>query len=197
MSAQLPALVAFVFAAATTPGPTNVMVSASGANFGYRRTMPHIAGTMAGLPALIVAIGLGLGQLLQAYPAAHDGLQWAGSAYLLYLAWRIATAGQPADTRGRGRPLTFTEAALFQWVNPKGWLAAASALAAFTGGAGTWLRDTLVVAGVFFVLIFVATSVWCLFGAGIGRLLTSRRARSAFNAAMGLLVAASIALLYL
>ena len=197
MSANFLALVTFVFAAATTPGPTNVMVSASGANFGYRRTLPHIFGSMVGLPALICAIGLGLGQVLKAEPAAHEWLKWAGSAYLLFLAWRIGTAGRPQSAAAGGRPLTFVEAALFQWVNPKGWLAAASALAAFSQGAGSYRSDTLVVAAVFFTLMFVSTTVWCLFGAAIGRLFTSRRALAAFNAAMALLIVASIALLYL
>jgi threonine/homoserine/homoserine lactone efflux protein len=196
MSSPIVALVAFVFAAATTPGPTNAIASASGANFGYRRSLPFILGGMLGLPALIVVIGLGLGQLFKAHPALHDGLKGAGSAYLLYLAWKIATAGRPRSDGG-GRPLTFIEAALFQWVNPKGWLASVSALAAFSRGAETYPADTLLVAATFFVCLFLGQSAWCLFGTAIGRLLVSQRALTAFNVCMGALIVASIALLYL
>jgi threonine/homoserine/homoserine lactone efflux protein len=197
MSTQFPALVAFVFAAATTPGPTNVMVSASGANFGYRRTLPFIFGSIVGIAALAVTLGLGLGQLLKLYPAAHDVLKWAGSAYLLYLAWRVGTAGRPRDGGGGGRPLGLVEGLLFQWLNPKGWLAILSALAVFSRSQATYLADTLVVAGLFFAFLFLATTLWCLFGTAIARLLTSRRARTAFNAAMSLIIVASIALLYI
>ncbi len=196
MSSALLALIVFVFAAATTPGPTNVMVSASGANFGYWRTIPHILGTMVGLPGLIVAIGLGLGQVFLAYPALHEALRWAGSAYLLYLAWRIARAGQPRSGGGGGRPLTFIQAALFQWVNPKGWLASVSALAAFSTRPQHYLADALIVAGVFFAMVFLSTSAWCLFGAAIGRLLASPRALAWFNGSMSALIVASIALLF-
>jgi len=196
MSSNLVALIVFVFAAATTPGPTNVMVSASGANFGYWRTVPHILGTMAGLPGLIVAIGLGLGQVLLAYPGLQEGLRWAGSAYLLYLAWRIAVAGRPQNGSAGGRPLTFVQAAAFQWINPKGWLAAVSALAAFSIHPQHGFADALVVAGVFCAMIAFATTVWCLFGAAVGRLLASRRALAWFNGMMSALIVASIALLF-
>jgi threonine/homoserine/homoserine lactone efflux protein len=197
MSTAFVALLVFAFAAATTPGPSNLLASASGANFGYRRTIPFILGSIAGLPLLIVAIGLGLGQLLKVYPALHEVLKWGGSAYLLYLAWRIATAGRPQGDAGAGRPLTFLQAAAFQWINPKGWLAAASALGAFTTDPQRYVRDTLLVAGVFFVCFLLATNVWCLFGTAMGRLLASRRALAWFNGFMSLLIVASIALLYL
>jgi threonine/homoserine/homoserine lactone efflux protein len=196
MASPIAALVAFVFAAATTPGPTNALASASGANFGYRRSLPFVLGCTFALPALILVVGLGLGQLFKAYPAVHDALKWAGSAYLLYLAWKIATAGRPHGGDSAGRPFTFVEAVLLQWVNPKGWLAAVSALAAFSRGAEHYLADTLLVAGAFLVCILLAQNAWCLFGTAIGRLLVSPRALTVFNVSMGALVAASIALLY-
>ncbi|HKI98970.1 MAG TPA: LysE family translocator [bacterium] len=197
MSARLLALLVFVFAIGTTPGPTNAMVSASGANFGYRRTLPHILGTLFGLPALIVAMGLGLGRLFQAHPPLQQGLKVAGSAYLLYLAWRVVTAGRPQGPRGGGRPLTFVEAAAFQWVNPKIWLAGLAALASYARAADGYWADTLVVAAAFCGVVLLATNLWCLGGVAIGRALASRRARLAFNLVMGLLIVLSIALLYL
>lgn len=197
MSSPIVALVAFVFAVAITPGPTNAMVSASGANFGYRRSMPFILGTMVGLPGLIVAVGLGLDQAFQAWPPLQVGLSWAGSAYLLYLAWRVATAGRPQGADGAGRPLTFVQAALFQWINPKAWLAAVSALGVFAKEPQHYLAGAFTVAGVFFLIIYVSTTVWCLFGSAVGRLLASPRALTAFNVTMGVLIAASIVLLHL
>ena len=196
MSAHLLALLVFVFAIGTTPGPTNAMVSASGANFGYRRTLPHILGTLLGLPLLVIAIGLGLGELFRASPALQQALRLAGSGYLLYLAWRVATAGRPQGRGGGGRPLTFVEAAAFQWVNPKIWLAALAALASYARVADEYVADTLVVAAAFSGVVLFATHLWCLGGVAIGRLLASQRARLAFNVTMGGLIVASITLLY-
>lgn len=120
MTENLLPLALFAIAGSFTPGPNNVMVTASGQAFGFARSVPHMVGVTAGFAVLLIAFGLGLGQIFTWYPALHHALRIAGVVYLLYLAWRIATAGDPAAAKGSPRPLTFIEAALFQWVNVKG-----------------------------------------------------------------------------
>ena len=196
MSSVLLSLLWFAFAAAFTPGPNNIMVAASGANFGYRRTLPHMLGVAFGFTFMTIAVGLGLGQVFNAYPQLHTILKWVGSAYLIYLAWRIATASGPAGVEAEGKPFTFFQAALFQWVNPKSWMVGVSALSAFTTSGGDYLGETLMVAGVFFCISLPANSFWCLFGTGVRRMLKSQRALRMFNWTMAGLIVASIALLY-
>ena len=123
------AFLPFAVIAAFTPGPNNLLLAASGANFGIRRTIPHVLGIVSGLPLLVLAVGLGLGTLFQRHPEVHTVLKFGGAAFLVYLAWRIATAGHGTAETAPGRPLTFLEAALFQWVNPKAWIFAISGIA--------------------------------------------------------------------
>jgi len=189
-------LISFAIAATGTPGPNNIMLTASGANFGYRRSLPHIFGILIGFPSMVLAVGLGLGQVFTAYPQLHEILKWAGSAYLLFLAWKIATAARPKSAAHEAKPLTFWQAALFQWVNPKAWIMTVAALTAYTTGEGSYVVETFIVAGVFFAVSFPLISAWCLFGALIGRWLTSQRALMVFNGTMSALIVASIALLY-
>src|SRR5262245_35169175 len=119
------ALLVFVVVTLFTPGPNNAMLMASGLNFGFRRGLPHLWGVALGFAVMVLAVGLGLGALFAAYPAAYTVLKYVGAAYLLYLAWQIASAS-PHEEGGdpRGRPITFLEAAAFQWLNPKGWVMA-------------------------------------------------------------------------
>lgn len=190
-------LLTFALAATLTPGPNNIMITASGANFGYVRSIPHMLGITFGFAAMVMALGLGLGQLFKLIPALHTGLQLVGSAYLVYLAWRIATAGRAGKADGAGRPLTFLEASLFQWVNPKAWMLSIGALTAFTSGGGNYLAETAFIAGVFILVTYPSVTAWCLFGTAIGSLLRSDRVLRIFNWTMGGLVAASILLLYI
>ena len=135
-------LVPYAALMAFTPGPNNTMVMSSGLTFGSWRTMPHVMAVSLGFPLMIIAVGLGMDQIFAAVPQLHDWLRWVGSAYLLWLSWRIATAapptpGEAAKGRNAARPMTFIEGALFQWVNPKAWLAAvAGGPLTFPGMAG-------------------------------------------------------------
>src|SRR5262249_41708169 len=124
-------LVLFAAAACLTPGPNVVMVTAAAANFGFRRTLPQVLGVSFGFLAMIVAVGLGLAGLFQAEPRLHVVLKYAGAAYLLYLAWRIASADTSRSDGKRARPFTFLEGAFITWLNPKGWVSALGALSAF------------------------------------------------------------------
>jgi len=185
-------LLLFAISTTATPGPNNVMVTASGANFGFRRTIPHMLGITFGVPAMIVAIGWGLGPIFEGAPIVHQALKYVGAAYLLFLAWKIGTAGRSDDADGSGSPLTFLQAALFQWVNPKAWIIAVGAVTTFTTVGGNPFFETLVIAAAFALVTFPCIAAWTLFGMAIRRLLRSERALKAFNIAMALLLAASL-----
>lgn len=191
MQALLPALLGFVIAATCTPGPNNLMVLASGANFGLARTMPHILGISVGFPVLIVAVGLGVGVLFETYPSLHVVLKYVSFAYLLWLAWQIARAGRPADAES-GQPFTFIQAAAFQWVNPKGWAMGLGALALFTTSDGNRMVQVAVIALLFGLVCLPNCVVWALFGRAIARFLDDERSRRLFNLAMAALLVASV-----
>ena len=182
-------LVLFAAAMCLTPGPNVVMVTASAANFGFRRAIPHMLGITLGFGVMVMAVRLGLAGLLLAEPRLHRLLKYAGAAYLLYLAWRIARAETARNGSRRARPITFAEAAFFQWINPKGWVTALGALAAYTTGRGEVLVETAVIASVLAGACFASVAIWAAFGAAIARFLGNPRARRAFNWSMaGLLV---------
>lgn len=185
----------FAISATLTPGPNNVMLLASGANFGLRATTPHIVGISLGFPIMVAAVGLGLGALFEQLPVLHVILRWVGSAYLLWLAWKITTAAGLGTGKNRGRPFTFLEAAGFQWVNPKAWMMAISAYSVYSSPEAEPLLQAFLFGSVFLVIAFPSCGSWAAFGSAIGRLLTSARALRAFNLAMGALLAASVLLL--
>ncbi|MDX1454584.1 MAG: LysE family translocator [Gammaproteobacteria bacterium] len=198
MTENFIAYVIFASVAAFTPGPNNVMVSASGANFGYRRTIPHLLGIAFGFPVLLVSVGLGFGQLFTTYPAAHTALKVAGCAYLLFLAWKIGSTPpqnleeqEHAAEEKQGKPLTFLQAAAFQWVNPKAWTVNVSAVAAFTTLDGYAMQLFYMVLAAI-VIGFSSSSTWTLFGQAIGHVLSTPRQQRVFNISMGILLVASL-----
>jgi threonine/homoserine/homoserine lactone efflux protein len=186
------ALLAFVVVTTFTPGPNNAMLLASGLNFGFRRGLPHLWGVALGFAVMVLAVGVGLGAVFQAYPAAYAVLKYAGAAYLLYLAWHIATAG-PVEESGenRGQPITFLDAAAFQWVNPKGWVMAVGAVSTYAAVAAFPLNVVLM-ASLFGALGILSSAAWLGFGTGLKRLLTSPRAVRAINVIMALLLVTSL-----
>lgn len=188
---------AFAIAMSATPGPNNAMVVASGATYGFTRTIPHMLGVAAGFPVMLVVLGTaGLPVLTD--PRVHAVLKWVGAAYLLWLAWTIAGSDPdpagPDAPAGTGRPFGFLQAALFQWVNPKAWIIAAGALATYTAQAeGASLTATLLLAILFGLVALPCLAVWTLIGVGTARILKTRRALRRFNLAMaGLLVASLV-----
>ena len=176
-------LAAFAFVTSVTPGPNNLMLLASGVNFGFRRTVPHMLGISAGLAAMVLALGLGLWPVLASVPGITAAMRWLGAAWMLWLAWRIARAGGPGeDGAAPARPFGFLAAAAFQWVNPKAWAMVLSALATYGIGAG-WMAAVFVVVGM------PAIALWAGFGVGLRRWLAEPGRRRWFNGAMaGLLV---------
>ena len=130
----LSALVLFAFVASATPGPNNMMVLTSGVNYGFRRSIPHMAGIALGFGLMILLVGLGFGQLFEWLPWLYAALKVLSVAYMVWLAWKIATAGPvtPDSRASDARPLTFLQAAAFQWINPKAWTICLAAVAAYT-----------------------------------------------------------------
>lgn len=181
----------FTVSMSLTPGPNNVMVTASAANFGFRRTIPHMIGVAFGFPFMLLPLALGFGAVLAAYPAIHRVLHWLGIAYLLYLAWRIAIASEVGGA-GRGRPLTVLEAALFQWINGKAWVIAVGAITTYTTVGGDLFAESAAIAGLFVPVCFAALAVWAGFGAALMRVLHHKAALRTFNVAMALLLVVSI-----
>jgi threonine/homoserine/homoserine lactone efflux protein len=190
-------LTLFAFVGSFTPGPNNLMVTASGTAFGFGRTLPHMLGVTIGFGAMIVAFGLGLAQVLARFPAVHQWLRFIGAAYLLYLAIRLAFAGDPESDKVLRRPLGFFEAALFQWVNPKAWTLAIGVVAAFTTVGANPTIELTVIALVFMLTTLPSLALWCLCGVAIAQLMSSPRARRVVNLLMAGLVALSVVMLFI
>jgi threonine/homoserine/homoserine lactone efflux protein len=193
MSQQL--LLAFVVFAAVmyfTPGPNNVMLLSSGLTYGFRRTLPHITGIVIGMAFMIAAVGVGLGTVFIAYPVLQTVLKYAGAAYLIYLAAMIATSGPAKSDQIASRgPMTFWGAAVFQWINVKGWVMVIGTITAYAAiAAFPW---NIVIQTVIVLVVGVpATVAWTLFGSALRPVLTSPIAVRAFNIVMAILLLASL-----
>ena len=187
LAALLP-MAMFILVSSITPGPNNVMLTASGANFGYQRSVPHMLGITVGGALMLLLVGAGLGTLFEQVPQLYTGLQWVGAVYLIWLAWKIATSGHVQAAQARPRPFNFVQAACFQWVNPKAWIMSVGVVAAYTNPHNYWA--SLLLGAVTMLLVnYPCISVWTLFGAAIGRWLQSARALHIFNWSMaGLLL---------
>lgn len=190
------ALTGFAFVSSITPGPNNLMLMTSGANFGFARTIPHLLGVSVGFTAMIVLVGAGLAQLFAAFPTLHLVLKVLSAVYLLYLAWKIATAPPPdAEGKARGEPMTFVQAALFQWVNPKAWTMALTAVTVYAPSGGdaeaAWWA-LAIIALVFGAVNLPSVGMWTMLGVQMKRFLSAPRALRAFNVTMGVLLVASL-----
>jgi threonine/homoserine/homoserine lactone efflux protein len=192
-------LAVYIFVMSITPGPNNVMVTASGALHGYRRTIPHMLGISVGCGVQTLMVTLGLGFVFERYPALHDWLGWAGCAYLAYLGWRILGQGLiETGAAARPQPVSFIEAALFQFLNPKAWMIAVTTATVFFPRDVPVLAGSAAVVTVLIVVNYPSVSVWTLFGTAIGRFLTDAFRRRLFNAILAVtLVATGFAMAFL
>ncbi len=192
MTTFLP-LILFFLAGAGTPGPNNTIAMASGANYGFRRTIPCIAGVNVGFPVMLILVGLGLGGVLTQWPWVLDVLRPIGVLYLLWLAWHIAAAPTDVQARGQGRPPGFVQMALFQFVNPKAWTLVVAAVSTYTGFWGNFFAEVLMIALVALLFSTPCTAVWALLGVGAGKVISKPAHMRAFNVVMaGLLVVSLI-----
>jgi len=186
----IPALAAFAFVSSITPGPNNLMLMASGANFGFRRTVPHMLGIGIGFSLMVLLVGAGLVQIFDAYPISHQVLKVCSVLYLLYLAWKIANAAPVRKGEDNGTPMTFLQAAAFQWVNPKAWSMALTAVTVYT--PDNTLAAIGLVALVFGAINLPSVSTWTIVGQQMARFLTNTARLRTFNWTMAALLVASL-----
>lgn len=185
------AFVGYAFVTSITPGPNNTLLLASGVNHGFRASLPLLFGINLGFCGLVLAVGLGLGGLFSALPVLHDVLRYAGSAYLLYLAWKIARSAPLDPGAESAPPLSFPNAAAFQWVNPKAWIMAVGAVAAYTPTEGYFLNLAIVVL-VYALVNGPCIAVWAAGGSLLRGFLANPARQRVFNVVMALLLAASL-----
>ena len=184
--------VIFAIIAAVTPGPNNVMLTTTGLNFGVRRGIPHLLGICIGFPVMLALIGFGFGTMFQLFPLLHEVIRIVGVVYLLYLAWKIASAKGGSRSESRTKPISFLQSAAFQWVNPKAWVMGSSALAAYTALDDSFFLQVAIICTSFALITLPCAGAWLVFGAGLQRLLREPRHLRLFNVAMALLLVASI-----
>ena len=185
------ALVVFAFTTSITPGPNNMMLFASGVNFGFRRTIPHMLGIGAGFFSLLIGVGFGLGAVLKTMPLLYTALKFAGGLYLVWIAWKIANSRSLTEGQAGAKPMTFLGAAAFQWVNPKAWVMAVTAMATYTDTQRYFFTVTIV--GLAFALVNVpSVSTWAGFGSALRDWLSDPVRLKWFNITMAVLLVLSL-----
>ena len=185
------ALLLFAFTTSITPGPNNMMLFASGVNFGFRRTIPHMFGIGVGFFVLLIGVGLGLGALLHTVPLLYTILKFAGGAYLVWIAWKIATSRSIAEKESGAQPMSFLSAVAFQWVNPKAWVMAVTAMATYTNPQ-LYLISVLVVGFAFAAVNVPSVSTWAGFGSALRDWLSDPVRLKWFNITMAVLLVLSL-----
>ena len=185
------ALLVFSFVSSITPGPNNIMLFASGVNFGMWRTMPHALGISFGFGVLLAAVGAGVGVILTNIPILFLAIKVAGGLYMLFLAWKIANSGKVEVKEGAAKPMTFLQAALFQWVNPKAWVMATVAMSTYTG-EGNYVLNVGIVVFSFVVLNFPSVTVWAGFGTMMRNFLEDPVKLKVFNHVMAIALVLSL-----
>ena len=186
------ALAAFALVSSITPGPNNLMLMTSGINFGFARTVPHMLGVAIGFTVMIVAVGAGVATVLTVVPGLLGIIKWLSVAYLLYLAWKIATApAKPLDGTGGAKPMTFLQAAAFQWINPKAWTMALTAASAYLPPDDRG-RGLIVLAVVFGAINLPSVGLWAVMGVSLRRFLADPQRLRAFNVAAALTLVATL-----
>ncbi|KRW64804.1 lysine transporter LysE [Pseudomonas sp. TTU2014-066ASC] len=190
-SETLLAFITYAFVTSVTPGPNNTMLLASGLNYGFVRSLPHVLGISFGFAVMVMGVGAGLGRLFEAYPSLYTVLRIVGGAYLMYLAWQIATAAPMGDASTHGRPFGFWKAAGFQWVNPKAWIMAIGAITAYLP-AGGGMQAVVVLSLLFALVNAPSVTVWVTFGTTLRRWLTDLRHLRVFNVSMAIMLVLSL-----
>ena len=183
-------LMMFALVSSITPGPNNLMLLASGANFGFRRSLPHMLGISLGFALMALLVGLGLAQMFELYPVLKLVLKVLAVTYMLYLAWKIANAAAPKAADEAGKPFTFLQAAAFQWVNPKAWAMALTAMTVYAPNQE--FAVIAVVAAVFAAVNLPSVTFWAVLGQQAQRILTNQRRLRVFNVTMAVLLVGSL-----
>ncbi|WP_415229374.1 LysE family translocator [Psychromonas sp.] len=186
------AIIMFAASTTVTPGPNNIMIMTSGLNHGVKDSIPHLLGICFGFPAMVIMVGLGFSVVFEMYPLFHEAIKVLGVAYLLYLAWLIASSQPTSLEVKKAKPLSFTQAALFQWVNPKAWVMATGAVSAYTSISSDIFSQVIFIALAFFIVAFPCVGIWLVFGVGLKKYLNSPKHQKIFNLSMALLLIGSV-----
>ena len=186
------AIIIFAASATVTPGPNNIMLMTSGLNYGVKNSIPHLLGICFGFPAMVMMVGLGFSVVFEMYPLFHEVIKVLGVAYLLYLAWLIGSSSPTSLDMENSRPLSFTQAALFQWVNPKAWVMATGAVSAYTSFSSDIFSQVIIIALAFFIVAFPCVGIWLVFGVGLKKYLHSPKHQKIFNLSMAALLVGSV-----
>ncbi len=189
---QLIPFTMFATITSVTPGPNNTMLLVAGVNYGFKRSLPHLLGISVGFALMVFAVGCGLHATFEAYPVLQTIMKYLGASYLLWLAWKMAHAGMlQGSLPGTAKPMTFIQAALFQWVNPKAWVIAMGAITTFLPHEYT--LDLLALMSILFGLLALpCNALWNVFGLGVRRLLSNGKQVKIFNYTMAMILVASI-----
>lgn len=197
MSFYLP-LVMFCFSTSITPGPNNLMIMMSGAKFGIRRSFPHYLGICIGFFIMVILVGIGLGEVFNHFPILHLIIKYVGALYMLYLAWKTIRSTSELNTgTAKSRPVSFMQAILFQWINPKAWIMAVGVISAYSVVNVDMLHQALIIAVIYFIIGLPCTGMWFIGGVAVSKYLKTPRHLQYFNLTMGLLLILSILLMFL
>lgn len=186
------AIILFAASTTVTPGPNNIMIMTSGLNYGVKESIPHLLGICFGFPAMVIMVGLGFSVVFEMYPIFHEVIKILGVVYLLYLAWLIASSSPTSLEVDNSKPLSFTQAALFQWINPKAWVMATGAVSAYTSVSSEIFSQVIFIAFAFFIVAFPCVGIWLFFGVGLKKYLNSAKHQKIFNVSMALLLVGSV-----
>lgn len=191
------ALVLFSLAAAITPGPNNISIMMSSSANGIRATMPHFWGIVLGYPLMLFIIGCGLGEIFIKYPIIHTVIKTAGSIYILYMAWKIINSSIAREGGAKGKPITFVQSLLFQWVNPKGLVTAISVISTYTKvhSHTPIMLQILIITSIAILATVIAASIWLFGGIILHKLLKNNVHLKIFNWIMGGLLVFSVLLM--
>ena len=184
-------IILFCFSTSVTPGPNNIMLMSSGLNYGFKRSVPHLLGINIGFPLMIVAIGLGFGSLFTSFPFIYPVVKALGVSYLLFFAWKVANAAPSGAKEKTGCPITFFQAVLFQWVNPKAWVMAMGAIASFTNPERFKFQMLLIVGG-YMTVGALCMVFWLTMGTSLKKLIDGNRNLRFFNICMAVLLVISL-----
>jgi len=182
----------FALSSSITPGPNTVMIMSSGLNHGIKNSLPHVFGICFGFPIMVILLGLGLGFIFEKYTFLHEIIKIAGVLYLLYLAYKIATSLKASFKSKKSKAMTFVQAFIFQWLNPKAWVVAAGAISAYTNSSANIYSQVFLIAFIFFIVAFPSVFVWLIFGSKLKKVLKNTKHHRIFNYTMGFLLFLSI-----
>ncbi len=191
---MLLSIVTFTLSTVMTPGPNNIMLLSSGLTFGYKRTLPHIFGVMFGFAFMVVLVGLGMGVIFERFPSIFKVLKIIGILYLFWMAYKIANSdgGYEIDKKNQSNPFTFLQAAAFQWVNPKAWIMAITAISVFVISNENSLLQVLTIAFIYLLSGVISTNSWALGGVMLKKVIKNKKSVKIFNITMAILLVGSV-----